>query len=265
MSRFHHSSGYVYLVTSPDQPDLCKIGHTRRPPHRRIQELGKTTWLTPMVIRWARFSWDCIAMEKHLHRQLDPHRLPGSEEWFQIPAGQAIALVRDYPEVVLKNSKRKPSLQEDRLDLSEQLDWAIEDIEKSAGSLQSSAWAEVERLSSSGYASASWFLAEHLEKQDIMASPWVYDAAAKQGHPGASLRRDWVLSLTGHDPRRSAWVRAAERFLECYPDTLDWGQEDRETWEKEMVLCQVARFLPSPQWGEKLDQIKRQWNVQCSQ
>lgn len=255
MSRFYHSSGYVYLVTSPDQPDLCKIGHTRRPPHLRIKELGQTTWLNPMVIRYARFTWDCLAMEKALHKDLESYRLPGSEEWFQIPAGQAISLVRDYPEIMDKKATRKVPLQEDRFDLVDQFDWALQDLESRVLAKQAPAWQVIERLSASGFAAASWFLAESLEKQNRDASPWVYDAAAKQGYPGAALRRDWILSVTGKDVRRQHWYRSASQFLERFPDIEDWGGENIETWEKEIELCQNPQFYPTPQWGEELDRI----------
>lgn len=229
-------SGYVYVAQSPEREDTCKVGHTMRPPHVRMRELGRTTWMMPVRVHSARFFWDAITVERLIHKQLKEFALPGAEEWFCIPAWQVTHLLRETPQITPVSVAM---FNEEDLSLGEQMDWAVELVESSSSEQKKAGWRDVERLSALGHGAASWLLAEHL----LVSSPhepdralWVLDAAMVQGHASASLRRDWVASLTSSDPLRRQWKNRVNSFTERAPDPQHWSQDDLATLVQEAML-----------------------------
>lgn len=245
-------SGYVYVAQSPDRPDICKVGHTTRPPHVRMGELGKTTWLSPMWVNSARFFWDAISTEKSLHRYLSDFACSGTEEWFAVPSSQVGGLLNEWPQEICPPRRRTHF--GDRNDpqwLSTRLDWATDLISSTLAIEQKEGWRDVERLSALGYAPATWLIVERLIVEDACPDHilWVLDAANTQGHPGARLRRDWVASLTRQDPTRRQWRERVRNFVESNPDPIDWSAEDRDTLLSELSIW--AR-RPSMAWMDEL-------------
>lgn len=238
-------SGYVYVAHSPDQPGSCKVGHTARPPHVRMKELGKTTWLAPVEVCMARFCWDAFTVERALHRALASCVRPGTEEWFDVPAAQVAPLLAAFVEAPLACRALCHSTNEGWLQTA--FEWTLEQTSHPQAAFRSAAWRDMERLSALGYGPASWVVAERMMSGSHPPSRavWVLDAARRQGHGPAALRGAWVGSFTANDPSRQEWKEHAARFLERFPDPLSWHEEDRATWEGELALW--ARH-PSMAW-----------------
>jgi hypothetical protein len=207
-----------------------------RPPHVRMKELGKTTWMLPVRTQYARFFWDAITVERLIHKQLQAFAMPGAEEWFGIPAWQVGHLLREMPQVLPVNG---PMFQEDDLSLEEQMKWALDLVRAPSREHQKIGWRDIERLSALGHGPASWLLAEHLLvscPEEPERALWVLDAATVQGHASASLRRDWVASLTTSDPLRRHWKARVNAFVERTPEPAHWSQDDHATLVQEALL-----------------------------
>lgn len=229
-------SGYVYVAQSPEREDACKVGYTMRPPHVRMKELGRTTWLLPVRVQSARFFWDAITIERQMHRALAPFAMEGVEEWFAIPAWQVAGLLREMPQLAPASHAQD---WEDGLSFSEQMDWAMDLLRSPLKKGQKAGWRDIERLSSMGHGPASWMLAEKLlatNPDEPDRALWVLDAAVVQGHLPASLRKDWVASLSSSDPSRRVWRACAQKFTEKYPDPESWSEEDHATMLHEARL-----------------------------
>lgn len=248
-------SGYVYVAKSPDNSHVCKIGRTTRPPHVRIGEIGKTTWLEPLEVQTARFFWDAIGAERSLHLYLANFRKEFTTEWFSVPAGQVAPIVRDWQDP-LPPKTRKVRPWEDGEWMKMRMEWAVEDIASTDPKVVAASWREIEKLSALGHSPASWMLAEKWLIEDAPAERvlWVLDAASRQGHPGASLRRNWMASMTAEDPARRRWKESVAEFLEQKPDPSLWSREDRETLEREV---QMWDRRPSTAWCAELRHILR--------
>lgn len=228
-------SGYVYVAQSPERQEACKVGHTMRPPHVRMQELGKTTWMMPVRVQAARFFWDAITVERLIHKQLASFALPGAEEWFGIPAWQVAHLLRETPQV----ASAAVFAEEEGLSLAEQMEWALDLAQSQSKDHQRAGWRDIERLSAVGHGPASWLLAERLLvtcPEEPERALWVLDAATVQGHASAPLRRDWVASLTSSDPRRRQWRERVNLFVSRTPDPEHWSEDDRDTLIQESLL-----------------------------
>lgn len=85
--------GWVYILTNPTLPGVCKIGQTRRAPHVRARELNRSYGVAmPFVIASRHAVPDAAAVEWIAHRKLRRCRLPASE-LFQCDPGRAAAAV----------------------------------------------------------------------------------------------------------------------------------------------------------------------------
>lgn len=254
-------SGYVYVAQSPDRPAACKVGHTTRPPHVRVQELGKTTWLTPMRAFSARFFWDAITVERQIHSALQGFRQEGTEEWFDVPASQVSSLINGWEEPACPAAARGGVAQDlsDPSWLSERMDWAMQDVASGLKVRVACGWRDLERLSCLGHSPASWLLSEKILLENPLnpeRALWVLDAASRQGYRGALLRKSWVASLTANDPTRRRWKENAASFLEKSPDPSEWSIEDRDTFEHEVRLWQRQ---PSLAWRADLSRLLEQF------
>jgi len=86
--------GWVYILTNPTLPGLCKIGQTRRAPHIRAREVNRSYGVAmPFVIASRHAVPDAAAVEWIAHRKLKRCRLPASE-LFQCDPGRAAAAVQ---------------------------------------------------------------------------------------------------------------------------------------------------------------------------
>jgi hypothetical protein len=88
--RVNTQSGFVYILSNPDIPDLVKIGCTRRPVLERAQELASQTAAPGAFVVEAYFAVaDPFDAERKIHEQVVATRVEG-KEFFRIPVWQAV-------------------------------------------------------------------------------------------------------------------------------------------------------------------------------
>jgi hypothetical protein len=86
-------AGWIYALTTPSLPGVCKIGRTTRDPITRARELGGYAGATAeyAVVAHAAVS-DAVACETQAHRMLRHCRRKGTE-LFDITPGRARAVI----------------------------------------------------------------------------------------------------------------------------------------------------------------------------
>lgn len=88
--------GWLYILTNPAMPDLCKIGMTTRTPEERAAELHDTGSPAPYTVAKAWPVDDVRAAERDAHAALARYRVSDQREWFRVSVPKAIkALGRD--------------------------------------------------------------------------------------------------------------------------------------------------------------------------
>jgi transcription elongation factor Elf1 len=76
-------TGYIYILTSPTQIDIYKIGQTTRPVEERVRELSQATGLAAPFNTEATFpSLNPQEDERIIHARLSAHRYSESREFF---------------------------------------------------------------------------------------------------------------------------------------------------------------------------------------
>lgn len=77
--------GYVYILTSPQQKGLCKIGSTERTPEERLKEINQATGV---IIPWELYdAFPCKAprsVELFVHKILAEVRIDRRKEGFAV-------------------------------------------------------------------------------------------------------------------------------------------------------------------------------------
>ncbi|MGR3640097.1 GIY-YIG nuclease family protein [Alterinioella nitratireducens] len=90
--------GWLYILTNPAMPDLCKIGMTTRTPEERAAELHDTGSPAPYTVAKAWPVDDVRAAERDAHAALARYRVSDQREWFRVSVPKAIkALGMDRP------------------------------------------------------------------------------------------------------------------------------------------------------------------------
>ena len=91
------SIGYLYVLSTRDQPDVLKIGMTTRTPEKRIKEINSATGLLyPYSARKIVELYNAADIEKLVHSKLDEFRIRKDREFFRMPfvdAAECIDLV----------------------------------------------------------------------------------------------------------------------------------------------------------------------------
>jgi hypothetical protein len=86
--------GWVYVLTNPTLPGVCKIGQTRRSAVIRAREVSRSYGTAlPFTVASRHAVPDAAAVEWIAHRKLSRCRLPASE-LFQCDPGRAAAAVK---------------------------------------------------------------------------------------------------------------------------------------------------------------------------
>lgn len=96
----HSKAGWLYVITSPSLPGLCKIGCTRRlNPSIRVRELSSSSLPEPYHAHCFVFSDNCFELESQIHHYFNKERVNPDREFFRIEPKEAIEVLRDVFEV----------------------------------------------------------------------------------------------------------------------------------------------------------------------
>ena len=89
------SQGYVYILESPSQPGICKIGSTGRTPEERCREINRATGV--LVNYRVTSAFPCKGpetIEKEVHRKLTECRVNPQKEGFYISREEAEKVIQ---------------------------------------------------------------------------------------------------------------------------------------------------------------------------
>lgn len=94
--REHNSAGWLYVISSPSLPGLCKIGCTRRlNPTIRVKELSSSSLPYPFKTHCFVFNDDCFELETQMHHYFDDKRVAPDREFFYITPQEAIDVLKN--------------------------------------------------------------------------------------------------------------------------------------------------------------------------
>lgn len=92
-------AGWVYILSTREQPRILKIGMTQRSVSQRVNEINSATGvLIPFSARRVFRVIDALEAERDIHQQLQPYRVRSDREFFELDIGKATRLVTEYIE-----------------------------------------------------------------------------------------------------------------------------------------------------------------------
>ena len=92
----HNNAGWLYVISSPSLPGLCKIGCTRRlNPTIRVKELSSSSLPYPFHTHGFVFSDNCFELETQMHHYFDDKRVAPDREFFYITPLKAIDVLKN--------------------------------------------------------------------------------------------------------------------------------------------------------------------------
>lgn len=89
-------SQWVYVLTNPTMPGLCKIGFTKNKPSERVKQINSGTGVAmDFVVEWAFPCFNAHDVEKQVHKYLEDNgfRVNKSKEFFNVSVNEAKAVV----------------------------------------------------------------------------------------------------------------------------------------------------------------------------
>ena len=89
--------GYVYVLSNPSMPSLCKIGCTSRTVEDRVEELNRETGVAgPFIIEAKAESSDIKRDEQAVFTALSSYRYTTKKEFFRVDVEKAKAVLRSH-------------------------------------------------------------------------------------------------------------------------------------------------------------------------
>lgn len=89
-------SQWVYVLTNPTMPGLCKIGFTKNKPSERVKQINSGTGVAmDFVVEWAFPCFNAHDVEKQVHKYLEDNgfRVNRNKEFFNVSVNEAKAVV----------------------------------------------------------------------------------------------------------------------------------------------------------------------------
>jgi len=89
--------GYIYVLSTREQPTVLKVGYTNRTVEERVKEINSSTGV--VIPYGVRAIWAVSAareVEADLHRILSDYRIRRDREFFELDFKDAFRLIRDY-------------------------------------------------------------------------------------------------------------------------------------------------------------------------
>lgn len=94
--REHNNAGWLYVISSPSLPGLCKVGCTRRlNPTIRVKELSSSSLPYPFRTHGFVFSDNCFELETQMHHYFNDKRVTPDREFFYITPQEAIDVLKN--------------------------------------------------------------------------------------------------------------------------------------------------------------------------
>ena len=104
-NREGEDNSWVYVLTNPTMPGLCKIGYTKKPPEERVKEISRGTGVPmPFEVAWAFKCFDGDILEREVHKYLDGYRENADREFFRIPLEEAKQTIKILGARYIKSS-----------------------------------------------------------------------------------------------------------------------------------------------------------------
>jgi hypothetical protein len=89
--------GWVYVLSTREQPHVLKIGFTNRAVEERVAEINSATGVViPFGVRAVWTVKDARGVEQQLHQLLDRWRIRKDREFFELDWREAFPLIRDF-------------------------------------------------------------------------------------------------------------------------------------------------------------------------
>lgn len=97
-------SGWIYILSTREQPEILKIGMTHRSVSQRVKEINSATGvIIPFAARFVARVKNSSQAEKGIFELLSEYRIRGDREFFNIPFSRAVNVIQEY----LSTSKMK--------------------------------------------------------------------------------------------------------------------------------------------------------------
>jgi hypothetical protein len=100
-------SQWVYVLTNPTMPGLCKIGFTKNKPSERVKQINSGTGVAmDFVVEWAFPCFNAHDVEKQVHKYLENNgfRVSRNKEFFNVSVNEAKAVVERIGEPYKMNN-----------------------------------------------------------------------------------------------------------------------------------------------------------------
>ncbi|MEU8011790.1 GIY-YIG nuclease family protein [Micromonospora parva] len=89
--------GYIYVLSTREQPRMLKIGYTERTVEERVREINRATGVViPYGVRALWVVADAPSVEAELHARLAPYRVRKDREFFDLNFHDASDLIQGY-------------------------------------------------------------------------------------------------------------------------------------------------------------------------
>lgn len=89
--------GWVYVLSTREQPRMLKIGFTNRPVEQRVAEINSATGVVvPFGVRAVWTVRDARDVERQLYQHLSQWRVLADREFFELDWNEAFPLIRDF-------------------------------------------------------------------------------------------------------------------------------------------------------------------------
>lgn len=91
------TTGWIYILSTREQPEILKIGMTHRSVSQRVKEINSATGvLIPFAARHVFRVKDATLAEKEIFELLAEYRLRTDREFFKLPFPQAVSIIQQY-------------------------------------------------------------------------------------------------------------------------------------------------------------------------
>ena len=100
-------SQWVYVLTNPTMPGLCKIGFTKNKPSERVKQINAGTGVAmDFVVEWAFPCFNAHDVEQQVHKYLEDNgfRVNKNKEFFNVSVNEAKAVVERIGEPYKMNN-----------------------------------------------------------------------------------------------------------------------------------------------------------------